>query len=239
MATTQHSQRVYWLCRVRKWYNRSSSCNITSSKTGVRLTTAERPRIRRCGKHGGYLNGCAAIITRSYPKAFYMHCSSHCLNLCMYYCYEKLKLVDLCRTRCVSRHHALTTIGTYLCTLWAGQYRQKNLERWCCFICWITIAFDHWLWIYCCLFYHAHPLSWLTTATALTVALQEKAKDIVQAYEHVRKAQETLHKLRDDVDAYQGEWWKEITEMSAKPLLRWIVFLIPRPPVNRFFLLCS
>ena len=33
----------------------------------------------------GYLNGCAAIITRSYPKALYMymHCSSHCLNLCI------------------------------------------------------------------------------------------------------------------------------------------------------------
>ena len=52
----------------------------------------------------------------------------------------------------------------------------------------------------------------------LTVALQEKAKDIVQAYEYVRNVQETLQKLHDDVDAYQGQWWKEITEMSAKPL---------------------
>lgn len=35
------------------------------------------------GNMAGHLSGCAAIISQSYPKAMYVHCSSHCLNLCV------------------------------------------------------------------------------------------------------------------------------------------------------------
>ena len=35
------------------------------------------------GNMSGKLRGCAAIITQSYPKAVYIHCYSHVLNLCV------------------------------------------------------------------------------------------------------------------------------------------------------------
>lgn len=35
------------------------------------------------GNMAGRLSGCAAIISESYPKALYVHCASHCLNLCI------------------------------------------------------------------------------------------------------------------------------------------------------------
>ena len=35
------------------------------------------------GNMAGRLSGCSAIIRQSYPKALYVHCSSHCLNLCV------------------------------------------------------------------------------------------------------------------------------------------------------------
>ena len=31
----------------------------------------------------GAVNGCAAVICRTYPKALYLHCSAHALNLCV------------------------------------------------------------------------------------------------------------------------------------------------------------
>ena len=34
-----------------------------------------------CAAMKGYTNGAQAIIQRKYPKALYMHCSSHALNL--------------------------------------------------------------------------------------------------------------------------------------------------------------
>lgn len=38
------------------------------------------------GNMAGKLNGCAANIMKDYPKALYLHCSSHALNLCIMQC---------------------------------------------------------------------------------------------------------------------------------------------------------
>lgn len=35
------------------------------------------------GYMAGRLSGCVAIIAEQHPKALYIHCPSHCLNLCL------------------------------------------------------------------------------------------------------------------------------------------------------------
>ena len=53
------------------------------SEWGVELSRLRGQDYDGAGNMAGRLSGCAAVIAEQYPNALYIHCSSHCLNLCV------------------------------------------------------------------------------------------------------------------------------------------------------------
>jgi hypothetical protein len=50
---------------------------------GLDLTKLRGQGYDGAASMAGAVNGCAAIICRTYPKALYLHCSAHALDLCV------------------------------------------------------------------------------------------------------------------------------------------------------------
>ena len=53
------------------------------SEWGLELSRLRGQGYDGAGNMAGRLSGCAAVIAEQYPNALYIHCSSHCLNLCV------------------------------------------------------------------------------------------------------------------------------------------------------------
>ena len=53
------------------------------SEWGIELSRLHGQGYNGAGNMAGRLSGCAAVIAEHYPNALYIHCSSHCLNLCV------------------------------------------------------------------------------------------------------------------------------------------------------------
>ena len=68
------------------------------------------------GNMAGPMSGCAARITEECPKALYMHCSSHCLNLCI------VALSNIALVRSIWTELMLSTFFT--------STRQNALNHW-------------------------------------------------------------------------------------------------------------
>ena len=53
------------------------------SEWGLELSRLRGQGYDGAGNMAGRLSGCAAVIAEQYPNALFIHCSSHCLNLCV------------------------------------------------------------------------------------------------------------------------------------------------------------
>ena len=69
------------------------------------------------GNMSGSVNGTAAIITREYPQAVYLHCASHCLNLAVV---KSLQLTNI--------RNMMNVIGKVYFFFAAHPKRQRKLE---------------------------------------------------------------------------------------------------------------
>ena len=53
------------------------------AELGLELSRLRRQGYDGAGNMAGRLYGCAVVIAEQYPNTLYIHCSSHCLNLCV------------------------------------------------------------------------------------------------------------------------------------------------------------
>ena len=200
------------------------------------------------GNMAGVVNGTAAIISREYPLALYLHCASHCLNLTIVKPLEQTsirnmmniifriyqffdshpkrqqalevaitnsqddstvrKLKDLCRTRWVQRLDALSTfLSLYESTLSClDTIYGQGPQLWTADT--ITDAHSLQLAISTCDFQSALVItnSCLQYLRPLTVSLQGKTVDIIQAVREIDVLTTTITKIRNEVETYHSNW---------------------------------
>ena len=206
---------------------------------------------------GGCLDGTAAVIFRSHPKAIYVHCSSHVLNLAIVSCLNvqqvknmwcvlkevglffsnstkrqsalevhidtlhfvssnRRKLIDPCRTRWMARPSALVAFADLYVPVVAALEEVSQCRHWSLdsagaastllspitqfsFICASCISKQ--------VLEYVHDL---------TTSLQKTSKDICNAYQEVKTVTETLHRVREDIDIYRGQWYRLAVSMAEK-----------------------
>ena len=129
---------------------------------------------------------------------------------------NRRKLVDLCRTRWMARQSALVAFADLYVPVVAALEEVSQGRHWSpdsagaastllssitqfSFICAFCIS--------------KHVLEYFH---GLTTALQKTSKDICNAYQEVKTVTETLHRVREDIDIYHGQWPRLAESMAEK-----------------------
>lgn len=108
--------------------------NVTGETTGVQLATKIKSTLTGWGLNladcrgqtydgaacmSGKTNGAAALITKDYPKAVYVHCVSHCLNLALSKCGKQQLIRNM-----IDTSEKVVLFYNY------SPKRNSNLQKW-------------------------------------------------------------------------------------------------------------
>ena len=210
------------------------------------------------GNMSGKFRGCSACISQSCPKAVYVHCHSHVLNLCIakactlqvvrnvigtlnQVCLffnnspkrqallervigeaaqpsRRKILVDQCRTRWVARHDSFNVFGQLYSSV--VEALEEILSQ-CNYQCWnndtitaassLKVAVTQWQFI----IGFVVAKKGLEYCKVLSVSLQQRSKDIAQAFRDISCVIEALEEVRRNVDSIHLVWHEEAVLLGS------------------------
>lgn len=211
------------------------------------------------GNMSGIFRGCSAFVSESCPKAVYVHCHSHVLNLCIakacnlqlvrnvigtlnQVCLffnnspkrqsllehvigetaqpsRRKTLVDQCRTRWVARHDSFNVFDklyTSIVEAFEEILSQCNHQNWnndtVTAASSLKAAITQWQF----LITFVIAKKGLEYCKVLSVSLQQRAKDIVQAFREITNVIKALEEVRRDVDTAHLSWHEEAALLGSK-----------------------
>lgn len=129
---------------------------------------------------------------------------------------RKTKLVDLCRTRWVEKHQALETFSElYLQVYTCLSQMCENSDLWDSETLTKATGFLHTIANSSFMVAFVVVRNCLRYLKPLTVKLQKKAKDIVQAYKEIKDVTTCITTMRADIDTVFGLWFEDVKDIAG------------------------